>query len=452
MKNNTSKTLSLFYRIKFILLRGILLLGIIVNINQLNAQPLAFPSAEGGGKFTTGGRGGKVITVTNLNDSGEGSLRNAIEQKGARIVVFAVDGTIQLQSKLIIENDSITIAGQTAPGDGICLKGYPFYIRANNVIVRYIRSRIGDESGASDDAIGGMRIKDLIIDHCSASWSVDECLTVYRAENVTVQWCMITHSLSKSVHKKGAHGFGGIWGGANSTYHHNLIAHHSSRNPRFASDGGTPVDFRNNVVYNWGYKSAYGGGQGGKINFIANYYKPGPATVEEKKACFLDPADDETGSYFLADNIMGGNSAVTENNWLGVTSKKSFTKATEPFECISIQQDKPEIAYIRVLLNAGCSYKRDSYDKMVVNEIVSGTSHGGETFGGGNKGIIDNPSAVGGWPELKQGIYPKDSDGDGMPDKWEIENGLDPNKDDSYLYSLNNEYTNIEVYINSLTD
>lgn len=418
---------------------------------SITAQPLAFPTAEGYGKHVSGGRGGRVITVTNLNDSGEGSLRNAIEQKGPRIVVFAVDGTIELQSKLLIKNDSITIAGQTAPGDGICLKNFPFYIKANNVIVRYIRSRMGDKFGAEDDAMGAIRVKDLMIDHCSLSWSIDECLSVYNSENVTVQWCMVTHSLSKSAHSKGAHGFGGIWGGCGATFHHNLLAHHSSRNPRFASDGCNPIDFRNNVVYNWGYKSAYGGGRYGKVNFVANYYKPGPATSEEKRACFLDPAEDGTGAYYLSGNIMLGSELVTKDNWEGVTHKSNRVKAEEPFPFVPINQDSPEVAYEKVLRYAGCSHRRDSYDKSVVEEVRTGTATGGETYAGGNKGIIDSQNAVGGWPELQSGIYPQDSDGDGMPDAWEIEHGLNPNDPtDGKTYNLREDYTNIEIYLNSL--
>ena len=413
-------------------------------------QSLAFPTAEGYGKHTSGGRGGRVITVTNLNDSGEGSLRDAISQKGARTVIFAVDGIIELQSKLIIENDSITIAGQTSPGDGICLKNYPLYVRGNNVIIRYIRSRMGDASGLDDDAMGAMRVKDLIIDHCSLSWSTDECLSVYNSENVTVQWCMVTHSLSQSVHTKGAHGFGGIWGGCGATFHHNLIAHHSSRNPRFASDGCNPIDFRNNVVYNWGYKSAYGGGRHGKVNFVANYYKPGPATSDDKRAWFLDPAEDGTGSYYLADNIMYGDSSVTLDNWKGVGISNRI-KAENPFPFVPIEQDQPEVAYEKVLRYAGCSRRRDRYDKRVIEEVRTGTAVGGETYGGGNKGIIDSPNAVGGWPALKQGEYPFDSDGDGMPDAWEMEHGLNPNDvSDGNLYNLNENYSNLEVYLNSL--
>lgn len=413
------------------------------------AQQLAFPTAEGFGKYTSGGRGGKVYTVTNLNDSGEGSLRFAIEQKGARTVVFAVDGTIELKSKLIIHNDSITITGQTAPGDGICLRNYPFYVRANNVIIRYIRSRMDDQTQAEDDAMGAMDVKNLIIDHCSISWSTDECLSVYRSSDLTVQWCMITHSLANSVHSKGRHGFGGIWGGERATFHHNLLAHNTSRNPRFASDGCSPVDYRNNVVYNWGFKSAYGGGRYGRVNFIANYYKPGPATSTEVRERFLDPAEDETGSYFLADNIMESSDAVTLDNWLGVSAKKC-TKAELPFEVVPINQDDANISYIRVLNSAGASLKRDVYDQRIIEEVKTGTAEGGESYGA-NTGIIDSQDSLGGWPTLRSKPAYKDSDQDGIPDYWEELHDLDP-KDptDGSLYSLSNEYTNLEVYMNSL--
>lgn len=414
------------------------------------AQTVAFPGAEGCGINTVGGRGGRVLTVTNLNDSGEGSLRHAIEQSGPRIVVFAVDGTIELQSKLVITNDSITIAGQSAPGEGICLKGYPFYIRANNVIIRYIRARMGDVHHMEDDAMGAMNVKNLIIDHCSVSWSVDECLSVYKSENVTVQWCMITHSLSKSAHSKGAHGFGGIWGGSKASYHHNLLAHHSSRNPRFASDGFSPVDFRNNVVFNWGYKAAYGGGRNGRINFIANYYKPGPATSEGKRAFFLDPAEDMSSAYFLKNNVMEGSYGVSSDNWLGV-SAVPVKREESPFDVITINEEDAKIAYERVLAFAGCSFRRDSYDKRVVEEVKTGIVTGGESFAGGNVGIIDSQDAVGGWPLLKSGKSLKDSDKDGMPDKWEKANKLKPHDaSDASGFSISKEYSNIEVYLNSV--
>ena len=249
-------------------------------VSCIQAQQIAFPGAEGYGKWTTGGRGGRVLTVTNLNDSGEGSFRDAVEQMGPRIVVFAVDGTIELKSPLRVNNDSITIAGQSAPGDGICLKDYPLVVNASNVIIRYIRVRVGDLNNLDSDGLGGGRYgqKNVILDHLSVSWSIDECLSIYKTENLTVQWCLVTHSLNTSVHTKGSHGFGGIWGGYKASFHHNLLANHASRNPRFASVDGTKwVDYRNNVVYNWGFKTAYGGGHHAEINMVNNYYKPGPA-------------------------------------------------------------------------------------------------------------------------------------------------------------------------------
>lgn len=415
----------------------------------LFAQTLAFPTAEGFGKYTTGGRGGKVYIVKNLNDSGKGSFRHAIEQKGARTIVFAIDGTIALKSKLIIQNDSITIAGQTAPGDGICIKNFPLYIRANNVIIRYIRSRMGDKYNNEDDAMGAMDVKNLIIDHCSISWSIDECLSVYRSSDLTVQWCMITHSLSKSTHSKGAHGFGGIWGGERATFHHNLLAHHTSRNPRFASDGYSPVDFRNNVVYNWGFKSAYGGGRGGKINYVGNYYKPGPATRPEVKERLLDPAEDGSGSYYLNANIMEGSEVVTNNNLLGV-SKKMASLVTKPFDVIPINEDNTQYAYKRVLESAGASLRRDSYDLQIIEEVMTGTASHGDSYGE-KTGIIDSQQSIGGWPKLKKETPPTDTDNDGIPDYWEKIHSLNPNDiTDGNTYSLSKEYTNLEVYINSL--
>ena len=251
-----------------------------------DGQLLAFPTAEGYGKFTKGGRGGVVIEVTNLNDKGPGSLRAAVEAKEPRTVVFRVSGTIELASPITIKNPFITIAGQTAPGDGICLKNYPLNIGADNVIIRYLRVRLGNGSGQDYDAVSGRFVKHIIVDHVSATWSVDETMSIYHCDSVTVQWCIIAESMFNSTHIKGAHGFGGIWGSNYGTYHHNLIAHNSSRNPRMASGSGY-MDYRNNVLYNWGYNSLYGGEnqQAGdprfsfsKFNIVNNYYKPGPAT------------------------------------------------------------------------------------------------------------------------------------------------------------------------------
>ena len=207
---------------------------LLFSMGLIYAQQLAFPTAEGYGKYTKGGRGGVVYEVTNLNDSGEGSLRAAIKASGPRTVVFRISGTIVLNSAITIRNPYITIAGQTAPGDGICIRRHPLNIGADNVIIRYLRVRLGDESGNDYDTMSSRYCKHIILDHISTSWSVDECMSIYHCDSITVQWCIVSESMSHSNHVKGSHGFGGIWGSNYGTYHHNLLAHHSSRNPRMA--------------------------------------------------------------------------------------------------------------------------------------------------------------------------------------------------------------------------
>lgn len=418
----------------------------------IHAQQLAFPNADGYGKYSYGGRGGKVLVVDNLNDSGAGSLRHAVEQTGARIIVFRVSGYINLESPLNITNDSITIAGQTAPGSGITLRYYPLKISASHVTVRYIRSRLGDVKNIESDAASGRYQHDVILDHCSFSWATDECASFYRNKNFTMQWCMITESLNQSVHHKGSHGYGGIWGGVQASFHHNLFAHHTSRNPRFSGSYSTPndpaelVDFRNNVIYNWGFNSTYGG-ERSRYNMVANYYKPGPATRQSVKERIVNPSK-TYGHFYVADNIVYGSEEVTKDNWNGGVQCDSveFVRSDNVYETIKLESETAaQEAYELVLKNGGASYSRDAVDERIVNEVKNGSA----TFG--ENGIINSQEEVGGWPELVSAKAPLDTDKDGMPDAWEIAKGLNArNAQDASLNNLHEYYTNIEVYINEI--
>ena len=459
---------------KIIILLAILSLIAASVLAQTNQLP-AFPGAEGFGKYTIGGRGGRVIYVTTLEDNNsEGSLRYAVNQTGARIILFKVAGTIQLKSTLNITKDDVTIAGQTAPGDGITLRDYPVVVQADNVIIRFMRFRMGDVTNQEADALGGRYSKNVIIDHCSMSWSTDECVSFYDNENFTLQWCLLSESLRNSVHDKGKHGYGGIWGGVKASFHHNLLAHHDSRNPRFCGSRYSNnaddelVDFRNNVIYNWGANTAYAA-EGGRYNLVNNYYKAGPASSNRSR--IIQPyADDGSnnqpkgtyGIFYVDGNYVTASSTVTTDNWQGVNLHSSFSsyapgvtkndiKSETAYETGEVTTHTAEQAYEKVIVYAGASLAQDAVDIRIQQETTNGTVTFTDGGNGSSNGLIDTQGAVGGWPDLKTGEAPADSDNDGMPDTWETANSLDPySPDDAQLKSVDETYPNIEVYLNSL--
>jgi len=411
------------------------------------SQQIAFPGAEGYGKYTTGGRGGTVYEVTTLNPSGAGSLGAAISASGARTVVFKVSGTIT--GNFNISNGNITIAGQTAPGDGICIKGN-LSTSADNIIIRYIRVR--HDPSIIGDAIGGRYHQNIIIDHVSASWSADEVFTLYFNKNTTVQWCIISEGCEKAGE---GHRFGGIWGNNPGTWHHNLFAHNDSRNPRWASGCGYN-DYRNNVLYNWGYGSCYGGEkqQPGDsrftfftVNMIANYYKYGPATNASIKRRIAEPSarsTDDKGDWYVSDNYVEGYPAVTADNWKGIDGS-NYIKLSAPWSAMPINQQSPQDAYDAVLDGAGCSFpNRDTVDARIIEEVLTGTAIYG------NNGIIDVPSDVGGWPVLAAGTPYTDSDHDGMSDDWETASGLNPGDPADRNVIGEGGFTNLEVFLYNL--
>ena len=452
------------------IMAAVMTFGSICIVNAENKIP-AFPGAEGGGMFASGGRGGEVYVVTTLEDYDptkdlpiEGSFRDAVS-KDNRTVVFNVSGVIDLKGPMRMHGKNITIAGQSAPGDGITLYGYETNVSlAENIILRYMRFRPGAKNvhrGDSMDALWGRGMKNMIVDHVSTSWSTDETMSLYRAENMTVQWSIISESLAMSGHTKGRHGYGAIWGGVNTTYHHNLISDHTSRNPRMG--GGTPeaddndhiakFDIRNNVIYNWGFNTCYGGGRA-DVNFVYNYEKPGPGTRDEVKDRVIDCGEkNKPGRFYVYGNVIEGNKEISEDNSKGIyigDSAKDFTEITDKAFDIDavnhIKTDTPEQAYKLVLARAGAVYpKRDALDARLIAQVKNDT---------GSFANLDEQ--VGGLPYTKEIRRPDDFDKDldGIADTWELAHGLDPtNKNDSRLYCQDGSgYTNIEVYLNSLVD
>lgn len=456
-----------------------------------DAQVPAFPGADGFGRYTSGGRGGSVYYVTTLEDTdNEGSLRYGVAKSNVTIL-FKVSGTIHLKSRLSITGSNLTIAGQSAPGDGICLADYPVAVGASNVIVRYMRFRMGDyelsaEEADGGDAFGGRFASNVIIDHCSVSWSTDECCSFYANTNFTMQWCLIAESLCLSLHSKGAHGYGAIWGGIGASYYHNMLIHHDSRTPRFGTGNyGDPnshlTDWRNNVIYNWSGNGCYGC-EGMYINTVNNYYRPGPATTSSTKAKFMMPgyatASDGTtaiwGKYYFNGNKNDLYTNVNSNNWSGVTWTNNSsmtngvaTQATLKSDTVLgrdriplFHQHTADSAYIQVMKYVGCSKSRDALDARYVTECKNRTS----TYKGASKnkgGIIDKcddlkPYYAGDdwtpWPTLNSTEAPTDTDNDGMPDVWETTNGLNPNDASDGKIRNNEGYTNLEVYLNSLVE
>ncbi len=459
----------------------------------------AFPGAEGGGAYSFGGRGGKVYVVTSLADNGPGTLREACEQGGARIVVFNVSGIIRLKTPLIIRAPYITIAGQSAPGDGVCVAGESVWINTHDVVIRFMRFRRGETFvGRRDDAIGGNPVGNIMIDHVSASWGLDENMSMYRhmyndstgkAEeklgtvNITIQNSIFSEALDTWNHA-----FGSTLGGENCTFMRNLWADNAARNPSIGWNG--IFNFANNVVFNWNHRSTDGGDYKASYNIINNYYKPGPVTDLKEPISYriLKPESGRSklkyvvfGRAHVTGNIIEGNDRVTKDNWDGgiqLENKKgelmSFEEAKPYFA--AMKTDKPfpmapisiiptRDAYSYVLQNAGAILpKRDAVDARVVEQVRTGKisykegvklpetqfKHRKLPIDSYKLGIITDPSQVGGYPEYKGKPY-KDSDKDGLPDEWETKNGLNPKDPSDSAKDRNNDgYSNIEEYLNSL--
>jgi hypothetical protein len=472
----------------------------------------SFPGAEGGGMFSFGGRGGKVITVTNLNDDGPGSLRWACEQGGARIVVFNVSGVIRIKTPIIVRAPYITIAGQTAPGDGVCVAGESFWVNTHDVVVRYMRFRRGETNvNRRDDSFGGNPVGNIMIDHCSCEWGLDENISFYRhmfnlgdgkpdrkeaTVNVTIQ-----NTISAKALDTYNHAFGSTIGGENASFMRNLWADNSGRNPSIGWGG--VFNFVNNVVYNWVHRTADGGEFSTMSNFVNNYYKPGPLTETDKPVGHRIIKSESRsnkmlpyrvfGRVYATGNIVEGNDAVTQDNWNGgiqieddtdqiPAEEKALMRSDEPFQMPYINIMNANDAYNYVLNNVGATIpKRDLVDQRVIDEVRTGSAYYVKKLPKNNpygdvtglspksqdeeglfkyrklsddsymKGIITDPRQMGGYPEYKGKPY-KDSDGDGMPDEWEIANGLNPHDaSDANADCTGDGYTNIEKYINGIS-
>lgn len=430
---------------------------------RFRVRHLAFPEAEGYGRFAAGGRGGRVYEVTNLNDAGPGSLREAVEASGPRTVVFRVGGVIPLKSKLVVRHPYLTVAGQTAPGDGICLKNYTFGCSdTHDVVIRHVRIRVGDETGTTQDGSGARGCDHVIYDHCSISWSIDEGFSSREAKNITVQRCLVAEALHIADHKKyqpgKGHSFAASISGSVGSFHHNLLAHCTGRNWSLA--GGLDrtgrrlagrLDIRNNVVYNWRDRTTDGGVLA--LNFVNNFYLPGPATT---RFTLLkpDPGDPDRGMRaYVSGSVIDGKPEFDADNWKayvgpaeGVAKVRSETPLFEPFVTTHTARE----AFESVLADVGATRPRqDAVDRRVLADVRK-RSHTYTGSKGKLPGIIDSPADVGGWPEYRSGDPPTDTDHDGIPDEWEKAHGLDPtNPADGAAYRSDG-YTNLEHYLNEL--
>lgn len=452
----------------------------------------AFPGAEGGGKYSFGGRGGKVIVVTNLNDDGEGSFRWACEQGGARIVVFNVAGIIRIKTPVMIRAPYITIQGQTAPGDGVCLAGESVWLNTHDVIIRYMRFRRGETwVGRRDDAIGGNPIGNIMIDHVSASWGLDENMSMYRhmyndstgkiedkfgTVNITIQNSIFSEALDTWNHA-----FGSTLGGENCTFMRNLWANNAGRNPSVGWNG--VFNFVNNVVFNWVHRSIDGGDYRAQYNIINNYFKPGPATPKNNVGHrILKPESGRSklkekyyGRAYVNGNIMEGYPEITKDNWKGgvqveelngVGEHEAEMRWPKPLPMPALTIINAEAARQFVLSNAGATLPvRDAVDKRITEQARTGKiivpegvtppatqfKHRRAPLDSYKQGVITDISQVGGYPEYKGTPY-KDSDNDGMPDAWEIKNKLNPNNAGDATTINASGYSNIEVYLNSVVD
>jgi pectate lyase len=404
----------------------------------IGGDTLAFPGAEGYGAYAKGGRGGKVLFVTNLNDSGPGSLREAVETKGPRTVIFRVGGVIETKG-LVIREPCITIAGQTAPGDGICIKktessGDAFDLsETHDVIIRFLRVRAGNNTGEFRcDSFRVYNSENFIVDHCSCSWGNPETLSASGSvDRYTVQWC-----INSEGNNQQKHAFATILGGNRSTWHHNLFAHMFSRVPRWG-DITVQCDFRNNVIYDWGHTCGYGDLR--TLNYVNNYVRKGPSTTQRPPYFIIDPKVVLAASLYLDGNIMSGEADVCQDNWKGVAGDRSLQSKTS-FPTPQVQTQSAEAAFELVLKQAGATLpRRDPVDARIVSDVRNGTGK-----------IINNEQEVGGWPTYASGEPPVDTANDGIPDEWKKAHALSLN-DPTVANAVNSDgYTELEVYLNSL--